>query len=173
MKLLSLFSLCSLFTLSTLTAQQTENTNNNQETTSQTTRDGFWDAKLPGGMYMVALKNISSVSMHTYYVGNMEIKEVVIDTNGNALARFYVLGVAGEKSDANIAKNTIQRGRELMNQAGKRTGVNPNAVTKSYPHSTHAKTIEFRLSSSSSLKALYNSVKKAWKSKRGARFRTN
>lgn len=56
------------------------------------TRNGFWEANLAGGNYMVALGRISSVSRHRYVLdGTVIVDEVTIDTEGQALARFYFL----------------------------------------------------------------------------------
>ncbi len=65
----------------------------NSDKTSETTGPKrFWQSSLPGGDYVVALDRISSISKHSYIIdGNLRVTEVVIDTNGNSLARFYYI----------------------------------------------------------------------------------
>ena len=44
-------------------------------------------------------------------------------------------------------------------------------VVKKFPDTTHARTIEYRLLSESELGALYGSVRTAWETGRGRKFR--
>jgi len=142
--------------------------NNQQQNTTETQNNTrFWEAKLPGGEYVVNVIKISSVSKHRYVLNGMEIVELTVDTDGNSLARFYAIGVVGQNSDANIAKNAINRGKELLNQAGQRAGTSATPVVKEYPHSTHAKTVEYRLADEAEIDALFRSVKRAWMRGRG------
>ena len=49
-------------------------------------------AKLPGGLYEVAVHAIVAVTSHEYVVdGIARVTEVNVDTNGSLLARFYYL----------------------------------------------------------------------------------
>ena len=132
----------------------------------------FWEASLPGGDYMVALNRISSISMHSYLVNSHYIVyEVVIDTDGAALARFYAIELVGEKSESNIAKNLLDRGKEIVQQGGGRVGVDTNTlVEKKTPAMTHAKTIEYRVFDKSDLDQLFGSAKKSWRTNRGRKF---
>ena len=150
-------------------AQDNEKKNNTDVTTSNRR---FWEASLPGGNYMVALDRISSVSIHSYIIsGSIIVHEVDIETNGSALARFYAMEMVGEKNESNVAKGIINRGKSLIDTAGKRTGVDTNSlVEKQYPLTTHAKTIEYRLFMKKDLDQLYNSLKRAWKENRGRKF---
>ena len=43
-------------------------------------------------------------------------------------------------------------------------------VVKSYPTTTHAKTMEFRLTAKSNVDSLFQSVQKAWEDGRGEKF---
>lgn len=153
-------------------AQNNNNTNNNrQANTDVPNKLRFWEASLPGGNYMVALNRVTSVSMHTYVMnGKYMIHEVVVDTDGNALARFYAIELIGENSQANIAKNLINRGKAIADRGGKRAGVDVNTLVEKHATNTHAKTIEYRLSSKSDLDQLFNSAKTAWRSGRGRNF---
>lgn len=132
----------------------------------------FWQSNLPGGSYIVALDRISSISKHTYIIdGTLRVTEVVIDTNGNSLARFYYIIPVSEDSGSNMGANLTTRAKELLDKAGERTGVNANTiVSKQYPTTTHAKTVEFRVSDEGYLDKLYGSVRKAWVNGKGVKF---
>ena len=151
------------------TATQAQNTPTDTENTG--TRR-FWQANLPGGSYMVALDRISSISKHTYVIGgNLRVSEVVIDTNGNSLVRFYYIIPVSENSGSQVASGLTERGKELLDKVGERTGVDGNTmVAKNYPNTTHAKTIEFRLTSEANLNALLNSARTSWIRGRGRQF---
>ena len=141
------------------------------------TRNGFWEVNLAGGNYMVALGRISSVSRHKYVLdGTVIVDEVTIDTEGQALARFYFLspievratGVAA--ADA-IAADAVEKAAVLLDGAVRRAGVDvQDMVVKKYPLTTHSKTIEYRILSEQQLGALYGSAKTAWVTGRGRVF---
>lgn len=131
----------------------------------------FWQAELPGGSYIVALDRIASMSKHSYIIdGNVSVTEVVIDTNGISLARFYYLEpVLQDASD--LTARLTQRGKDILDKVNERTGVDADsAVVKQYPSTTHAKTVEFHISSVANLNALYNSARTAWINGRGKKF---
>lgn len=139
--------------------------------TEQNANTRFWEAELPGGSYIVALSRISSVSMSSYYVKGAVVHEVDIETNGSALTRIYAIEALGENGEANVAKNLISRGSEIVKEAGKKAGVNTDtSVHKEYPITTHSKTIEFRVADKKDLEQLYKSLSKSWKSNRGRKF---
>lgn len=129
----------------------------------------FWQASLGGGHYMVALDRISSVSRHSYVLdGAVLVDEVTVDTVGQALARFYFLQPVTATAPGNTAGQLTQRGKELLEQAGRSAGTDVhNMVMKKYPETTHAKTIEFRVQSEQELSGLYGSLRTAWESGRG------
>lgn len=135
----------------------------------------FWRASLPGGSYMVALDRIASVSKHEYLLdGNLIITEVNIDTVGNSAVRIYQITPAASKSGLDTAKRLVERGTELLDKAGQRTGTDPNsAVHKTYPLTTHTKTIEYRVKNVATLNALLASVSKAWVDGKGRHFKVN
>ena len=132
----------------------------------------FWQASLPGGTYMVALDRIASISKHEYLLdGTLIITEVNIDTVGNSLVRIYQITPAAERSNLATPQRIVERGKELLEHAGQRTGTDPNSmVHKKYPVTTHTRTIEFRVEDLGTLDALYKSVHKAWRDGRGRRF---
>jgi hypothetical protein len=133
----------------------------------------FWQASLPGGSYIVALDRIASISKHEYLLdGTLVITEVNIDTVGNSLVRIYQITPAAEKSNLATAQHLVQRGKELLDHAGQRTGTDPNTmVHKKYPVTTHTKTVEYRVQDLGTLNALFSSVNRAWIDGKGRRFR--
>jgi len=152
------------------THAQNDDENQNTDVSSNTRR--LWEANLPGGNYMVALDRISAISIHSYIVNkSLVVHEVNVQTNGAGLVRFYSFEVPGEGSESNIAKNLINRGKDLIDGAGSRIGVDTNTtVEKEYPTTTHARTIEFRLFDKGDLDQLYSSIKRSWKEGRGRKF---
>lgn len=153
------------------------NRNNNQddeeeeETNTEETESAkrFWQATLPSGNYMVALDHISSVSMHEYVLDTqLRVTEMVVDTNGRALARFYHVASVAEVASSSTASRLAERGRQLVDQAGERVGTNVhNLPQKNYPTTSHAGMVEYRILNLNDLKALYTSVQSAWESNRG------
>jgi hypothetical protein len=154
--------------------QKTDASENNSPFTDgvDVDRKRFWQASLPGGVYMVALDRITSISKHQYLLdGTLIITEVNIDTVGNSLVRIYHITPAAERSNLATPQRIVERGKELLEHAGQRTGTDPNSmVHKKYPVTTHTKTIEYRVEDLGTLDALYNSVHKAWRDGRGRRF---
>jgi hypothetical protein len=124
MKTPALTFLLALFLLAppaTVLGQQNNNNNDEddeeevqKDKNSNTTEEApiskrFWSVTLPGGEYTVALDRISSVSIHEYTLDVQNIvTEVVIDTNGRALVRFYhvrsVLEDAGSGNGGRIVE---------------------------------------------------------------------
>jgi hypothetical protein len=140
---------------------------NNKET-----KNGFWEAKLAGGNYLVALGRISSVSRHKYVLdGTVIVDEVTIDTEGQALARFYFLSPIEVGGTGAAAADAVERTAALLDGAVRREGVDvQDMVVKKYPLTTHSKTIEYRLPSEQQLGALYGSAKTAWVTGKGRVF---
>lgn len=132
----------------------------------------FWQAKLPGGTFMVPLNRIVSVSRHTYLLeGALIVDEVTVDTDGQALARFYFTKSVAESIPGNTVKAITGRVNDVADEAGKKTGLDlKDMVVKKYPDTTHAKSIEYRLFSKKDLDSLYSSVQTAWESGRGRQF---
>ncbi len=176
-----LFSaLASLIILSQFASAQDDNNNNNNNDNQEkndvsNSNRRFWEANLPGGSYMVALDRISAISKHSYIVSkSLIVHEVNIQTSGAGLVRFYAFEAVGENTEANIARNLVDRGKNIIEQGGRRAGVDTNAaVEKEYPLTTHAQTIEYRLFDNADLDQLYGSVKRSWEEGRGRKFTVN
>lgn len=133
----------------------------------------FWQANLPGGSYMVALDRITSVSRHSYAVveAGMMVDEVVVDTVGQSLARFYFVRPLTDGVNNSAVGNLTERAKELLDYGGQRAGTDVHKmVVKKYPEGNYARTVEYRLLSAEELGALYGSVRNAWESGRGRTF---
>ena len=133
----------------------------------------FWQASLPGGSYMVALDRITAVSRHSYAVveAGMMVDEVVVDTVGQSLVRFFFVRPLTEGVNNNAANQLTERAKELLDYGGQRAGTDVHKmVTKKYPEGTYARTVEYRVLSAEELGALYGSVRKAWETGRGRVF---
>ena len=138
------------------------------------TPKGIWQASLPGGTYMISVDKITSVSRHKYLLdGSLVVDEVTVDSTGQALARFYFISPLGSKSSVPLGETVIDKGKGLFEDASEKVGVaDPSTmVVKKYPETTHARTIEYRLTSEEQLTSLFNSARDGWTSGRGGQFR--
>jgi len=158
-----------------LLAQSTSNSGSSTQSRAKDEDDngGLWTANLPGGTYMVRIGTISSIARQRYVLDSgLEVNEVSVETTGAALARFYFIQPVAQKSNLNLATNTLNRVSELSQVAGQRSGLgDPNeVVTKNYPTTTHAKTIEYRLASEAELDQLFASLQNSLRSGRARKF---
>ena len=114
----------------------------------------------------MALRSIVSVSLHEYVVdGAARVTEMNVDTVGNALVRFYFLEPMIPRSPVALGQSLVDRAQEQAGQAIARTGQEDawKKVSKSYPGSTHAHTIEFRVDSQDELRKLFTSADRAFR----------
>ncbi len=132
----------------------------------------FWQASVPGGHYMVALGSISAISMHQYVLdAQLLVTEMVIDTNGRSLARFYYVTSVAEESGSGTAARVVGKGRELLERAGQRAGSNAlDLAQKNYPTTSHAGMVEYRMLDLRDLNAIYKSVQSAWETGKGRKI---
>lgn len=132
----------------------------------------FWQASIPGGHYMVAIDRVASISMHEYVLDtNLLVTEMVIDTNGRGLARFYHVAHALENSSSGTARRVVEKGQELLDRAGQRAGTDVhNLPQKNYPTTSHAGMVEYRVLDLRDLNALYKSLQNAWETGKGRRI---
>lgn len=132
----------------------------------------FWQASVPGGHYMVAIDRISSISMHQYVMdAQLLVTEMVIDTSGRSLARFYYVTSVAESSGSATAARVVGKGRELLDRAGQRAGSSAlDLAQKNYPTTSHAGMVEFRMLDLRDLNALYKSVQSAWETGKGRKI---
>ncbi len=151
----------------------TENAEPPENTSDEENKKRRWHAHLPGGSYHVGLGAITAISKHSYVLdGTLLVSEVTVDTTGASLARFYYI----EPITSDTKFNVVQRLQEGLGKVQAKTseysGTNVDELAqKTYPHTTHAKTIEFRILSEQELGALFNSLYRAWDSGKGRTFR--
>ncbi len=134
----------------------------------------YWRCELPGGTYEVAIRSIVSVSSHEYIVdGAARVNEINVDTLGNMSARFYYLEPTAAKSPVGVGQSAIDRISELAKEAGQRVGADQvwRRVVKTYPTTTHAHSIEYRVESEEQLKQIFSSAQSAFESGRTTTFK--
>lgn len=134
---------------------------------------GVWRAEMPGGIYVVALSSITSVSSHEYVVDNTaRVTEVTIDTTGNVVARFYYIEPNIPHPPGGVGQSTINFVQDKLLETTDRMDVDVwKKVIKNYPTTTHAHTVEYRVDSKKTLEELQKSIETAWLRARGATFR--
>ena len=151
-----------------------QNDNNQNNSSSEQIPSRFWKATLPGGEYMVALNSISSIAKHTYIVdGAARVFEVSVADRSSAIARFYFIEPVTDSSPINAGQVVLDRLKSVTKEASERLGAGDvwDQVIKNYPSSTHAKTVEFRLSVKSNIDSIYSSIARAWERGRGENFK--
>jgi hypothetical protein len=167
LKLSSLAAFAIALPLASVTAQEAS-------PTPDQVRPGTWRAELPGGKYIVRLAAITSVSLHEYVVdGAARVAEVNIATSGSELARFYYIEPYPPKPPVPAAQKALDAIENKAKEASARfeTGDLRAKVVKSYPTTTHAHTVEYRLLDRESLNKLFNSIEAAWLSGRAGSFK--
>ncbi|MEO5719688.1 MAG: hypothetical protein ABIR29_14105 [Chthoniobacterales bacterium] len=134
----------------------------------------YWRCELPGGTYEVAIRSIVSVSSHQYIVdGAARVNEVNVDTAGNMAVRFYYIEPTAAKSPLGVGQSAVDRVSELAKEAGQRVGADQvwERVVKTYPTTTHAHSIEYRVESEEQLKQIFSSAQEAFESGVTATFK--
>jgi hypothetical protein len=132
------------------------------------TRFPMWRCSLPGGVYEVALRSIISVSTHEYVVdGVARVTEMNIETPGSIEVRFYYLEPLTPTSPVGAGQSILDKAQDLETEAASRLspGEQPpwEKVVKNYPTTTHAHTVEYRLSSKDDVQSLFTSAEQAWR----------
>ena len=126
----------------------------------------FWRCELPGGIYVVSLPTIASVSTHEYVVsGAARVTELTIATNSAVVARFYYLEPMVPKSPVGFGQSLIDKAQEKLQEGATRTGMEEvwKKVVKDYPATTHAHTVEYRLDSVDQITKVEKSLEDAWR----------
>ena len=120
----------------------------------------LWSCTLPGGTYQVLVSAILSVSTHEYVVdAAARVTEVNVDTSGQFAVRFYFIEPAVASGPGGIGAATLGKVQGLLTEAAERSGTDAwKKVVKSYPATTHARTIEYRVSSKDSLTKIFTSA---------------
>jgi hypothetical protein len=134
--------------------------------TSEKTREPFWQCSAPGGTFLVALENISSVSVHEYLLEGVRVVEATVGTSGSLIARYYYIDSPGENTSLATVNRGVKRIKELTQQAQERlTGSNADPheqAMKTFPDTTHAHTVEYRLDHEELVQAVFKSAREAW-----------
>ena len=126
----------------------------------------FWRCELPGGIYVVSLPTVSSVSTHEYVVdGAVRVTELTVATNSAVVARFYYLEPMVPKSPIGVGQSLIDKAQEKLQEGATRTQTEEvwKKVVKNYPTTTHAHTVEYRLDSVDQIKKVEKSLEDAWR----------
>ena len=120
----------------------------------------IWRCNLPGGTYQVAVSAIVSVSSHEYVVdGAARVTEVNVDTTGQLAVRFYYIESAVASGPGGLGAATLGKVQGLLTEAAERSGTDAwKKVVKSYPTTTHARTVEYRVASRESLNKIFSSA---------------
>jgi hypothetical protein len=129
-------------------------------TPTATATRNLWTCTLPGGTYQVLVSAILSVSTHEYIVdGAARVTEVNVDTPGQLAVRFYYIEPAVVAGPGGLGAATFGKVQSILSDAADRSGTDAwKKVVKSYPTTTHARTIEYRVSSKDSLVKIYTSA---------------
>ena len=126
----------------------------------------FWRCELPGGIYVVNLPSLSSVSTHEYLVdGAVRVTELTVATNSAVVARFYYLEPMVAKSPIGFGQSLMDKAQEKLQEGATRTETEEvwKKVIKNYPTTTHAHTVEYRLESVDQIKKVQASLETAWR----------
>ena len=135
----------------------------------------FWQCTLPGGVYVVALRSIASISTHEYIVdGAARVTEVTVATNSMVEARFYYLEPMTPSSSSPLVPTgalsvLTQHAQDLATSHSPVEDV-WQKVIKTYPTTTHAHTVEYRLESKAGLQSLFTSLQQSWTTGKGVSF---
>jgi len=132
-----------------------------------------WRAEMPGGIYVVALSTITTISSHEYVLdATARVTEVTIGTIGNLVARFYYIEPATPAIPGGLGQSAVTFLQDKAVEAADRLGADVwKKVVKNYPATTHAHTIEYRVESKAVLQKLQQSVESAWMRGKGATFK--
>ena len=120
----------------------------------------LWKCTLPGGTYQVLVSAILSVSTHEYVVdGAARVTEVNLDTAGQLALRFYYIEPAVTAGPGGLGAATLGKVQSILTDAADRSGSDSwKKVVKSYPVTTHARTVEYRVGSKDSLTKIFTSA---------------
>ncbi len=138
---------------------------------------GFWRAVLPGGIYRVRLDRIQSVSTHEYTIEPLtRVTELTIDTGGAVVTRFYYLEILTPQTPMGLGQSAVdlikEKTEDVSNKVIGDMGV-WKKVTKIYPSTTHAHTVEYRVESKDGIRKLMSSAEKAWSTNHGEEIKLN
>lgn len=124
---------------------------------------GYLSIDYKGGQFVIPYNRIVSVTRHQYMIdGGGKVDEVTVDTSGTVIARYYFLESPLESNPTNAGQIINNRLNQTKNLLENRTGVDADMVIKHYPDTTHAKTVEFRVSDRAHLGSIFQHVTHEW-----------
>ena len=135
---------------------------------AQTNRP-IWRVNLPGGTYEIVVGAMLGVSSHEYVVdGVARVTEVNVDTTGQFAVRFYAIEPVTTSGPGGLGAGSVEKVQSLLTEAAERTGQDAwKKVVKSYPTTTHQRTVEYRVAGKDSLNKIFSSASKCLRQNRG------
>ncbi len=184
-RFLKLTLTCSLFTVfSSLNALVVEK--------DALDRSNLFSINFPGeGRDIVLHQNrISSISIHDYVTSVLRVKEIVLDSMGASTVRIYharplteeelagqfgsaarqaggatnPVAARGEQATTEAARMIAEARQRTTGSRGGSLNLADTIVVKDYPATTHARSIEYRISDEAELLALYSALRNHWTS---------
>jgi hypothetical protein len=134
-----------------------------QQQPPASTNRPIWRVNLPGGTYEIVIAAMLGVSSHEYVIdGVARVTEVNVDTTGQMAVRFYAIEPTVTAGPGGIGAATIGKVQSAMTEAADRAGTDAwKKVVKSYPTTTHQRTVEYRVGGKDSLNRIFSSASKA------------
>ncbi len=137
----------------------------------------MWRAELPGGNYDVLLSSIGSVSTHEYVLDRaVTVVEFTIATNTAVVARFYYIEPLKPNAPGGYGQGVLDNVQDKVTEATARVTGTANeplltGVVKTYPATTHAHTVEYRLQSRDDVTKMFKSVEDAWRQNKDTSYK--
>ncbi|MEM6820452.1 MAG: hypothetical protein AAF558_00735 [Verrucomicrobiota bacterium] len=146
------------------------------EAQTEQSRLRIYEVETPDGSYRVDVSKITSISLHRYYVdGVLAIDELTVDTTGKTVARFYFADRNRDvRTPRGIGQSLVDQAQDKLDQVKEKvsvTGQIESAVVKSYPTTTHAHTVEYRVPSKDQLQDLYDKMSNSWRRQSSGKFK--
>jgi len=140
-------------------------------TPEATPLQGSWRAVLPGGVYRVRLDRIQSVSTHEYTIEPLtRVTELTIETGGAVVTRFYYLEILTPQVPLGVGQSAMDLVKAKTEEAANKIAGDAavwKKVSKIYPATTHAHTVEYRVPTKADIQRLMDSAEKAWSTNQG------
>src|SRR5688500_18733183 len=174
MRHLTLFACVLAFVSPVLAQQPTPQASPTPPDAGGSNNGPFWRCVLPGGVFMVPVRMITSISAHEFVVdGVARVAEVNVATYGSVLARFYFIEQIDPTTPVGVGQSAINVLQDKLKEGADRTGQDElwRKVVKNYPGATHAHTVEYRLDSRKDLMDLFESAEEAWMRNRTREFK--
>ena len=112
------------------------------------------------------------MSSHEFVVdGLARVTEVTVATASTVEARFYYLEPVANNSTTATPLEQLQQHVQDLSATHSPTDQVWQKVVKTYPTTTHAHTVEYRLASKADLQSLRQSIEQSWTTGKGANFK--